>query len=259
MDHKRTVHDHEPFEVANDRHAGGGGETRVAGYMGQTAANETCCSKNQAPLTSEGLRQWEMHAHVDHVFDLVPFWQRGIDAAEKGEVLRLEEFLEQMEGDGGWRTANDVLGVLGGWKMSTAERARDQGETGWGQREAWEPNGFGWGWGVNSACVASDATETSHGRDGGWGTRKEWAGRGKNGGGQDGRGVRGELRDFVDAIARQEAVTEDRRREMHMFLEVSCRSLSDGLGDVDRERWQMPVEQQIQKIHETIQTLRTRT
>lgn len=260
LNHERTYH--EPSAVENDRNANGADGTRIPGNHPQTAVDETCWDKiDHPPLTSEGLRQWEMHAHVDHVFDLVPFWQRGIDAAEKGEVLRLEEFLEKMEGDGGWRTTNEVLGMLGGGKVTPSERARDYGESGWRQpyrddwaaSGAWESNALDWaeshgpmgGWGVPSTRVASDATESSRRRDSGWGIREEWAeggsrmDRGNTGAAQDGWGARArvkmvravhgngrrseELRHFVDAIARQEAVTEERRRQMHLFFEVSSR------------------------------------
>ncbi|KAI6162061.1 hypothetical protein EDD17DRAFT_588977 [Pisolithus thermaeus] len=54
-------------------------------------------------LTSERLQQWGMHMHVDHVFDLVPFWRRAVDAAERGEELRLESSLRRWRGMGGGR------------------------------------------------------------------------------------------------------------------------------------------------------------
>ena len=242
MNHERTVHDHDHSVLTNDRNTG---RTRVPRNQLRTV-DETCWDKIGHRLTSEGLRQWEMHAHVDHVFDLVPFWQRGMDAAEKGEVLRMEEFLEKMEGDGGWRTANDVLGMLGGWKESPSEQARDWGEPNrdaWAasQRGVWESNVFGWaasqrgGWRVASTRVASDVTESSRGRDSGWGIREEWAEGGSdfragknNGWGGRAEAVRAacgggreELHHFVDAIARQEAVNEERRKQMHLFFEVS--------------------------------------
>ncbi|KAI6031619.1 hypothetical protein BKA83DRAFT_4203023 [Pisolithus microcarpus] len=77
-------------------------------------------------LTSERLRQWGMHMHVDHVFDLVPFWRRAVDAAERGEELRLEEFLEKMEEDGGGRTGlrmtlNGTSGKQAGISLSRPE------------------------------------------------------------------------------------------------------------------------------------------
>ncbi|KAH7885910.1 hypothetical protein F5I97DRAFT_1809116, partial [Phlebopus sp. FC_14] len=170
-------------------------------------------------LTSEGLQQWEMHTHVDHVFDLVPFWQRAVDAAERGQVLRLEEFLEKMEGGGGWRTANEVLGMLGEGRLA----ASADGEDGL------------------SVEAASDGTKSS---SGGW--KKGWAV-------EHGRQVRprsehvhwdeevvasGEdVQRFVESVARQTAVNEERRQQMHRFFEMST-------------------EEKIQKIQETIHFLR---
>ncbi|KAG6381056.1 hypothetical protein JVT61DRAFT_5452 [Boletus reticuloceps] len=262
LNHERTAHDHEPSALKNDRNTNCADEIRVPEIDLQTL-DETCWDNkiDHPRLTSEGLRQWEMHTHIDHVFDLVPFWQRGIDAAEKGEVLRLEEFLDKMEGDGGWRTANDVLGMLG---VSPSEQARDYGGPNWGQPNRgdwWEPNTFGWvasqggAWGIASARVASDVTESSRGSNSGWGIREEWAkggsefkiGRGDGWGARarvktvravGSGGGREELHQFADTIARQEAVNEERRKQMHLFFE-------------------MPMEQKIQKIEDTIRFLRT--
>lgn len=252
LNHERTVHDHEPAASKNDGNANDADEIRVSQNHPQTS-NENCWDEiGQPRLTSEGLRQWQMHAHVDHVFDMVPFWQRGIDAAEKGEVLRLEEFLEKMEGDGGWRTANEVLGMLGG-KVPPSER-------GWGQRHdwaagqygAWGSNAFDWaaagqrgGWGDISNAIASDVTESSHGRDSGWGIREKWAEDvpdpkmcNKDGWGSRvragavGGGGRAELHQFADVIARQEAVNEERRKQMHLFFEV-CFVVNRIRGSID--------------------------
>jgi hypothetical protein len=296
LNHERTAHDRSPSGVKKDKN----NTDRTDGIhipesILQTADEpETCRDKiGQPRLTSEGLRQWEMHSHVDQVFDLVPFWRRGIDAAEKGEVLRLEEFLDRMEGDGGWRTANDVLGMLG----APSERAHDYGGPMWGQphqddwaasqRGVWESHALDWagsqrgGWGVPSNRVASDATEVSRERDSGWGIREEWAeggsdfrmGRGKSGAIQDGWGAgpprvktvravgggggREERHHFVDAIARQEAVNEERRKQMHLFFEVCFRYQSSSMSADPTQTWQMPMEQKIKKIEETIGFLRT--
>lgn len=264
LNHERTAHNRSPSGVKKDENTDRTDGIRIPEDLLQTA-DETCRDKiGQPRLTSEGLRQWEMHAHVDQVFDLVPFWRRGIDAAEKGEVLRLEEFLDKMEGDGGWRTANEVLGMLG----APSEQARDYGVAMWGQphrddwaasqRGVWESHALDWaasqrgGWGVASNRVASDATEVSRGKDSGWGIQEEWAeggsdirmGRGKSGAIQDASGWgagarvktvravgssggREERHHFVDAIARQEAVNEERRKQMHLFFEVCfCYQLS---------------------------------
>ncbi|KAG0696030.1 hypothetical protein DFH29DRAFT_1004918 [Suillus ampliporus] len=132
------------------------------------------------PLTSEGLRTWEMQTHVDHVFDLVPFWIRAVDAAERGEVLRLEEFLQKMEGDGGWRTADEVWGMLG--FLEEAESWTGGWDKGWGVIEDW--------------AMPTNSSSSHHRKD------------------------VGVTHPFVDDIALQEAADEDRRRRMHRFFEM---------------------------------------
>lgn len=262
MNHERTAHDREPPTEKSDKDINEADGTSIPANH----AEETWGEIGQPRLTSEGLRQWGMHAHVDHVFDLVPFWQRGMDAAEKGEVLRLEEFLEKMEGDGGWRSANDVLGMLGEWKGSPSERARNYGGLVWGQPTrdgwaagrggAWESNALGWadGWGTASNRIASDATKSSRGRDSGWGVREEWAketdvvqdGWGAATRVKTTRGVGGgargreELHHFVDAIARREAVNEERRKQMHLFFEASFCYESSMSADATREHGRCP-------------------
>ncbi|KAF9229136.1 hypothetical protein BS17DRAFT_5172 [Gyrodon lividus] len=246
---------------------------------------------DQPRLTADDLRKWDMHAHVDHVFDLVPFWQRAMDAAERGKVLRLEEFLEKMEGDGGWRSAHEVLGMLGDWKgVTRSERGRDHGGPDWDQ-----PNANDWaasqnaglargeshinnrtgsqrgGWGAASTAVASDASQSLEGRHCGWGSIEDWApvqdsGVGHLHQGQDKPPVvfQGHVtsgadvgtrplppsdtcregaqqgQHFVDSVAERKAVNEERRKQMHVFFE-------------------MPTEQKIQKIQETIRFLRAHT
>ncbi|KAG6832288.1 hypothetical protein H0H92_003521 [Tricholoma furcatifolium] len=48
-------------------------------------------------LTKDEMKMRDSQMHVDLVRDMVPFWIRGIEAAERGKVLRLEEFLENLE------------------------------------------------------------------------------------------------------------------------------------------------------------------
>ncbi|KAG6841942.1 hypothetical protein C0991_005122 [Blastosporella zonata] len=68
--------------------------------------------KYEPALSKEEMKMRESQLHVDLVRDMVPFWIRGVEAAERGEVLRLEDFLEKLEtsasewggsgGDVGW-------------------------------------------------------------------------------------------------------------------------------------------------------------
>ncbi|KAI6162060.1 hypothetical protein EDD17DRAFT_588978 [Pisolithus thermaeus] len=58
---------------------------------------------------------------------------------------------------------------------------------------------------------------------------------------------------FVDSVARQEAASEERRRQMHKFFQV-CR-LSFGC-IVSLTPRQMPTEQKVREIQEIIKFLR---
>jgi hypothetical protein len=166
-----------------------------------------------------------MQTHVDHVYDMVPFWIRGVDAAERGEVLRLEEFLQKMEGDGGWRTPDDVWGMLGAW------RPNHQGESdGWGRRDD------------VSARKSAGTDSTSDDQDKGWGVKQGWAelrnhsSNSSHQGTERARGTQhshksshvGVTHPFVDDIALQEAADEDKRRRMHRFFEVSDLTMHGG-------------------------------
>ena len=45
-------------------------------------------------LTVEGLKLREKQWHVDHVRDIVPWWVRGVEAANRGEIWRMEDLLD---------------------------------------------------------------------------------------------------------------------------------------------------------------------
>ncbi|KAG2159709.1 uncharacterized protein EDB93DRAFT_1237007 [Suillus bovinus] len=179
----------------------------------------------QPPLTSDGLRIWEMQTHVDHVFDLVPFWIRGVHAAERGEVLRMEEFLQMMEQDGGWQTSDEIRGILGALRKPNGEEASD----GWGHQNK--------GWGVTEEWAVPPKVVISDNQDKGWGVTEEWALPPTNSSSSHQRRDFGGTHPFVDDIALQEAADEDRRRRMQRFFE-------------------MPTEQKVLKIQEVIRYLR---
>ncbi|KIJ21881.1 hypothetical protein PAXINDRAFT_165240 [Paxillus involutus ATCC 200175] len=279
--HERTFHEHLRDEAERNMNTIEETARRCTPAPVQSSHGNGWDKIDYPRLTAEDLRKWDMHTHVDHVFDLVPFWQCAVDAAERGEVLRLEEFLEKMEGDGGWRTSNEVLRMLGGWKGS--ERAHDYGGHDWGQPNAndWAASqrvGLAWGeshannwagsqrgWGAASTVhtrVASDATQSSAGRHGGWGCAEDLGaaedltlghharpagvlqGHLTSGGDTGSRllphACRESPQHFVDSVARQKSVNEERRQQMHLFFE-------------------MPTEQKIQKIQETIRFLRSQS
>lgn len=203
----------------------------------------------QPPLTSDGLRTWEMQTHVDHVYDLVPFWIRGVDAAERGdsEVLRMEEFLQMMEENGGWRTSDEVWGMLGALRKPNHE----EGSDGWGRKDdvsvpkaatgtdlTLGDQDKGWGVTEEWAVPPTNTSSSSSHQDKGWGITQEWAAPPTNTSNYSSHQRRdlGGTHPFVDDIALQEAADEDRRRRMNYFFE-------------------MPTEQKVLKIQEMIRYL----
>ncbi|KAG6878643.1 hypothetical protein C0993_001166 [Termitomyces sp. T159_Od127] len=80
--------------------------------------------KNEFELTKEEVRMRESQTHVDLVRDMVPFWIRGVEAAERGEVLRLEEFLETLE-TSGWGGCVDDDGWGNGWKIVDEKKRKE--------------------------------------------------------------------------------------------------------------------------------------
>ncbi|KAG9314247.1 hypothetical protein JVU11DRAFT_5034 [Chiua virens] len=284
LNHQRTVHDNEPPTIENDKDTNGPDDSHdPENHPPTPPADKTGWAridpKSYTRLTSDGLRQWEMHAHVDHVSDLVPFWQHGVEAAAKGKVLRLEEFLDKMEEDGGWRNASEVLEMMGVWKAPPSESGCDNPtDRGWtadpnewatNHRTAWETEDSGWttgqegGLGMTTPRITSDETELSHGENSGLGLREAWAdggtdfntgqancsapppdGWGNRARGKSVQAVRGGRKkgklQFVNNIARQQAVDGERQQQMHRFFEMST-------------------EKKVEKIEETIRLMRTHT
>lgn len=172
------------------------------------------------PLTIEEMKIRENQLHVDHVQDMVPFWIRGVEAAEKGEVLRLEQFLETLQ------AASDAW-LNAGSDNPWVETNPNQG---WGD-DAWGAQGHtnrgwdaenekadGWcftlgadAWGVDVRSLSS--ADGSINRVDTPGIRR-WQRRREN------KKTPKNAYDFVEEVARQEAVDEERKRRMHTFFNV---------------------------------------
>ncbi|EGO30915.1 hypothetical protein SERLADRAFT_376182 [Serpula lacrymans var. lacrymans S7.9] len=193
------------------------------------------------PLTSEGLRAQERQTHVDHVHEMVPFWRKAVEAAERGEVLKLEEFLDRLEARGPWGTFDDIWGAQPGTgKDAWSAWDDDGGDKHWGKVEPWaardddsvkrpaRTNSF---WGDKPDHLPR---QECHPRSG-IGERVVGQGLGRK------KAVDSPRKDdtygFVEAIARQEAANEERKQRMHVF-------------------YKMPTHQKVQKIQEMIYFLR---
>jgi len=178
---------------------------------------------DDTPLTYEEMKMREHQIRVDHVRDMVPFWMRGVEAAERGEVLKMEEFLENLKQDS-WENGGDPWGYVyspGEWGSGGV------GGGGWGGKGS-----DNWG-GVMGSSVHARRTPSHSGEN-------QVQGKVKRNGFRDGLHVANEHDDayaFVEGIARREAADAERRRRMHMFFE-------------------MPTQEKIKEIKEVIRHLR---
>jgi len=143
------------------------------------------------PATIEEMRMRESQIHVDLVRDMVPFWIRSVKAAERGEVLRLEEFLEEMA----QRQASWSVGDLG-------RRCEQSSTRGWSNQDGWDTGeGPGVAWGGESR----KGTDWRRVKKGGGNRRRE----------RDSDGFQ-----FVEKVANSQAVGKERKQQMHNFFEV---------------------------------------
>ncbi|KAF8898890.1 hypothetical protein BD779DRAFT_1486068 [Infundibulicybe gibba] len=168
------------------------------GWGNPTTDTEAWTTAPQKPpvLTAEEIKMRDMQIHVDQVRDMVPFWIHGVQAAEHGELPKLEAFLEQLSGDP-WEQC---------WEPPPAGPPLSETHNGWGAANWSVPSNQGWG----------DADENR-----GWISSEE----------------KPKERDsFVEAIAKQLAVDEERKRRMHDFFK-------------------MPTEDKLRQIERTIRLL----
>jgi hypothetical protein len=177
----------------------------------------------ELPLTIEEIKSRESRMHVDHVQDMVPFWIRGVEAAERGEVLRLEHFLETLqEASDAWLHSTSETP----WMHEAPEQSWGQWSKGWGRADGWDTNvqvaHDGWGTRLTSSADGSrirsqSASEVRRRRQKGGCRRVE---SGKN------RSVNRQQEsfsnafDFVEHIARQRSADEEQKRRMHTFFYV---------------------------------------
>lgn len=186
----------------------------------------------EPPQTLEEMKMRESRIHVDHVRDMVPFWMKGVEAAERGEVLRMEEFLESIKEDE-WSTGGDPWGYAyppGEWGNVDRWANGVANEGGWGVGGADQWGGAHWGMSAESVSsmhahrtrTESDRGESRRRRD------KKPNPKGKKSGFRE-RDAKNRHRvedhvdsyTFVEDIARQQAVGAERKQSMHMFFEVN--------------------------------------
>lgn len=157
-------------------------------------------SKYEPPLSREEMRVRESQSQVDHVHDMVPFWIKGVEAAEKGEVISsMEDFLNMLQEDP-WLTGND-------WGHVWGEQANAQDGWGAGNEIAWGAN-------------PKETTEHARKKEATWDSNEQHRAKGRYSEGKMPRGISRNAHEFVEDVARQQAADEEQKRRMHSFFEA---------------------------------------
>ncbi|KAK0464966.1 uncharacterized protein EV420DRAFT_930751 [Desarmillaria tabescens] len=143
----------------------------------------------QEEMTKDEARDSEHRYFVDHVGEYIPYWIRGVEAAERGEVLKLEDYLDSLDHDG----PKDPWGTWG------ASRGGDHSSE--------------WMHGAPSDDLGS--MPTSQGKAG-----KSPKNTDRNKRQELGNRFTDGSYAFVEDIARQEEANAERREQMHDFFEM---------------------------------------
>ncbi|KAI3621815.1 hypothetical protein WG66_015171 [Moniliophthora roreri] len=168
------------------------------------------------PLTKDAMKDREHRYFADQVDDLVPFWIRGVEAAERGgQVSKLSDFLESLEDRYNTNTNVWPPRVHNPWRNPDAHSFIGGRDHDWEQKSAGHNDGWGLvhvNWDSQAKSLSSwDSNEqniynVSENRT----TRRS----------EPREGGSGDLYNFVEEIAVQEAADEQRKRQMHSFFEV---------------------------------------
>lgn len=204
--------------------------------------------QDDPPLTAEELRTRLKQVKVDQVRDMVPFWIKAVEAARKGEVMKMEDFLDKLATQDRWGICEigDPWGCsIGPWPADHPHGALVPGgpqdpwvkttDDGWGPLEySWgDANDDPWGkvdddpwgkmadWGADDDSTLSfDANRTISGfryrrRD-----KNGWKGKGRKHRHRSDKARQLDPYAFVENIARQQAADAARKQRMHEFYKV---------------------------------------
>ncbi|KAJ7783645.1 hypothetical protein DFH07DRAFT_195672 [Mycena maculata] len=144
-------------------------------------------------LTKEEVQMREHQDHVERVSELVPYWIKCVDAAAKGEELRLEPFL------------NTLKDVSHSWSRIHVDNPWAMGSGAWGN------GGDADRWGVHPD--AKSMSSSAHGSKMNTGTRTISSSGSVVENPQNAYA-------FVEDIARQQAADAERKRRMHKFFQM---------------------------------------
>ncbi|THV05980.1 hypothetical protein K435DRAFT_40559 [Dendrothele bispora CBS 962.96] len=186
-------------------------------------------------LTKEQLRDREHRHWADTLQEFIPFWLRTIDAATRGEVLKLSDFFDSLEqsddtwpphGSNPWAYP-DAQSRYGG----LANRQTSNHSWHWGSANKHDDAAR---WGIDEGEIAPkwDAGHVSHS------SGASCKATGFHRQNLVLRDVSAKDYNFVEDIARQEAVDGIRKQKMHTFFEL-------------------PTDEKVKRIHALIHTLRS--
>ncbi|KAK0198256.1 hypothetical protein F5146DRAFT_1131260 [Armillaria mellea] len=150
----------------------------------------------QEEMTKDEARDLEHRYSVDHVGEYIPYWIRGVEAAERGEVLKLEDYLNSLDHDG----PKDPWGT---WNITNQVKADSRG----GDRSS--------EWIHDDPSDDLGSVPASQGKAG-----KSPRNSGRNRRQDLGDRFTGSSYAFVEDIARQEEANAERREQMHDFFEM---------------------------------------
>ncbi|CCM05179.1 uncharacterized protein FIBRA_07388 [Fibroporia radiculosa] len=178
----------------------------------------------------DDLQKWERQGRVDRLRDLIPFWQDGVLAAERGEEAgRMEEFLERLEDE--WNRTDGYCGQDGndGW-------GRDTGEEVWGGGDIWgvqtgeggrqvlvtpqrQQNYSEWGpgerdWGVSLPSISDIPLQS-----GNFPRQDVQSAKARDSRTKD-QILDRDRWTFVETVAKKEAASVERTRHMHKFYDL---------------------------------------
>lgn len=237
-DHISLVNAHSPQQEQPPQGSGWGQSSDPWGAQGPSIDAWFAAPVIDEFMTKEQLRSKEHQFYADHVDDMVPFWIRGIEAAERGEVLSLEEFLKSLETENWPPRGPDIWG-----HFDRQSNYGGRAENPWTRKDAKK-----WGAGSVSSASAESGSRTnrsdalravSHTPPSKYPSMRS-------------------PDSVVEVVARQKAVDDNRKQEMYTFLEVFIfRPSSSTALQSDVHSFQLPTNEKVKKIDDLIRTLRS--
>ncbi|KAK7468745.1 hypothetical protein VKT23_003248 [Stygiomarasmius scandens] len=189
--------------------------------------------QDESKLTKDQLRDREHRHWADTLQDYIPFWLRSIEAATRGEVLKLSDFLDSLEQSNTWPprgptpwTHPDAQSRYGG----LANRQSSEHTWHWGSANGHDDAAR---WGVDDKEIAPKWGAGHESHSSGASCKVATSFRHQNMILHDAKDF-----DFVEDIARQAAVDGTRKQKMHNFFEL-------------------PTEEKVKRIYALIHTLRS--